>query len=332
MHEYRSKRDTQHLPRGFVTPEKAKAQAEVLCNTVRKRFRHLSRKFRRQDIDCFRLYDWDSPDIRVVVDWYAGHLVVAEYERIQTGPEYLPQMANAVAAVLNVPAQKLHIRRRHTKIASGPRYTKIDSRGERFQVRERNLRFWVNVSDFLDTGLFSDHRDTRVILAKLAPGKSFLNLFSYTGTFTCAVAAGGAKTTVSVDRSETYLYWAKDNLVSNGLWGSQHTLAQSDVTKYLAHALHKGLRFDLAFVDPPSFSKDELAGTAFDVIKDHPQLLKEVLKVMQPGSDLFFSTNHQRFVSNFEGLAVKDITALTPKTIPEDYRNRMVHSCWHIKV
>ena len=332
MYEYRSNRDKQLPPKGFVTPEKAKAQAQVLCNTVRNRFRHLSRKFKRQDVDCFRLYDWDSPDIRVIVDWYAGHLVVAEYERIQTGPEYLPQMASAVAQALNVPAQNIHIRRRHTKISTGPRYTKIDSRGERFEVRERNLRFWVNLSDFLDTGLFSDHRDTRVILAKLAPGKNFLNLFSYTGTFTCAVAAGGAKATISVDRSETNLYWAKDNLVLNGLWGSQHALVQSDVMKYLSAAFRKGLRFNLAFVDPPSFSKDELAGTAFDINRDHPQLLKEVLKVMQPGSDLFFSTNHQRFEPNFEGLAVKDITALTPKTIPEDYRNRMVHSCWHMKV
>ncbi|MDD5195273.1 MAG: class I SAM-dependent methyltransferase [Candidatus Omnitrophica bacterium] len=321
----------QNLPRGFITPEKAKRQAETLANSVKNHFRHLSKRFNRQGIHCFRLYDWDSPDIRVVVDWYAGHLVVAEYERIQTGPEYLPQMANAAAQALGVPPEKVHIRRRHTNTVEGPRYAKIDSRGERIEVHERNLRFWVNLNDFLDTGLFSDHRDTRAIIIKLSAGKDFLNLFCYTGTFTCAAAAGGCASSVSVDRSKTYLDWARDNLALNGFLRKQHTLIQADVMSYLAAAHKRGERFNLAFVDPPSFYKDERAQVSFDINRDHPQLLSETLKLMQPGSDLFFSTNHQRFAPQFENLAVKDIAALTPKTIPEDYRNRMVHSCWHMK-
>ena len=317
--------------KGFVTPEKAKAQAEILSNTLIKTFRHLSRRFRREQIDCFRLYDWDSPDIRVVVDWYAGHIVVAEYERKQTGPEYLPQMAKAAGLALKVPLEKVHIKRRHTNVVGKPRYAKMDSRGERVEVRERNLRFWVNLNDFLDTGLFSDHRDTRVIINKLAAGKDFLNLFAYTGTFTCAAAAGGAKTTVSVDRSESNLAWARDNVLVNGLQGRQHSFVQSDVLKYLEHICRRGQRFTLAFVDPPSFYQDEKANMAFDVNRDHPELLRAVLKIMEPGSDLFFSTNHQRFEPQFDGIGVKTIVALTPKTIPEDYRNRKVHSCWHMK-
>jgi 23S rRNA G2069 N7-methylase RlmK/C1962 C5-methylase RlmI len=318
-------------PRGFVTQEKAKIQAEVLANSVAKRFRHFCKRFKRQSIDCFRLYDWDSPDIRVVVDWYAGHLVVAEYERIQTSLEYLPQMANAAARALGVPPEKIHLKRRHTNVADGPRYEKIDSRGERFEVRERNLRFWVNLDDFIDTGLYSDHRDTRVLVAGIAPGKDFLNLFGYTGAFTCAAAAG-AKTTVTVDRSSTYIDWAKDNLILNGLWAPKHKLIQADAMSYLAQAYRKNERFDLAFVDPPSFYKDSREQAAFDINRDHPQLLRDVLMIMRPGSDLFFSANHQRFEPQFEGLPVKDIVKLTPKTIPEDYRNKNIHNCWRMKV
>lgn len=320
-----------HNLKGVVTPEKAARQAEIFSNTLRKHFRHFAKKFKRQGIECFRLYDWDAPDIRIVVDWYAGHLVVGEYERLQTGPDYLSQMASAAALALNVPPDKVHIRRRHTKAAQGPRYTKIDSSGKRFEVRERNLRFWVNLSDYLDTGLYSDHRDTRVIIAKLSPGKDFLNLFAYTGAFTCAAAAGGAKSTVTVDRSRTYLAWAKDNLALNGLEGKQHIFTRSDAITYLYNAYSKGQRFSLAFVDPPSFFKDEFARVSFDINRDHPELIRNALKVMRPGSDLFFSTNHQRFEPRFENIAAKQIIKLTPKTIPEDYRNRNAHNCWHIK-
>ena len=331
MYQQYSNSESASLPRGFVTPPKAKAQAQDLANSVRKKFRHLSKRFKRQGIDCFRLYDWDSPDIRVVVDWYAGHIVVAEYERIQTGSQYLPQMAAAAGLALNVPQDNIHIKRRHTNIKEGPRYKKMDSRGERLEVRERNLRFWVNLDDFLDTGLFSDHRDTRSLITKLAAGSDFLNLFAYTGAFTCAAALGAAKTTVTVDRSQTYIAWAKDNLVLNGLWGPQHALAQSDAMRYLAYAWRAGLRFTLAFVDPPSFFKDANQQIAFDVNHDHPALLRAVFQVMQPGSLVFFSTNHQRFVPRFDDIPAKDIVELTPKTIPQDYRNRSIHRCWQMK-
>ena len=155
-----------------------------------------------------------------------------------------------------------------------------------------------------------------------------MNLFAYTGSFTCASAAGGAKTTVTVDRSETYLNWARDNLELNGLGGPQHELAQSDVSKYLLKAQRTARRFTLAFIDPPSFFQDRQKGISFDVVRDHPQLIKDVLYVMVPGSMVFFSTNHQRFEPRFAGLPVKDLKELTPKTIPEDYRNRRVHRCW----
>lgn len=327
----RKSSDKKPLPKGFVTPEKAEYHAQILSNRVRKRFRHLSRRFKRQDIDCFRLYDWDIKEIRAVIDWYGGHLVVGEYERLQTGPNWLPQMAAAVAQALNVPKEKIHIKRRHTKTKDGLRYKRMGTKESRFEVRERNLRFWVNLDDFLDTGLFSDHRDTRVIVGKMAEGKDFLNLYAYTGAFTCA-AAGGARTTVSVDRSSSYLEWAKDNLELNGLWGARHALVQSDVMKYLDEASRKNLQFSLAFVDPPSFYQDHRREVSFDINRDHPELISKVLRVMSPGATVFFSTNHQRFEPRLEGLAVKEIVELTPSTIPEDYRNKRVHRCWRMTV
>jgi len=314
----------------MITPEQTKYHAEILSNRVKKRYDHLRKRFAREGIDCFRLYDWDIPEVRAVVDWYAGHLVIAEYEREQTGPEWLPKMAKAVAQVLNIPPEKMHVKKRRTKTEEGPRYHKLDSKGSRFKVSERQLQFWVNLDDFLDTGLYSDHRDTRVIISKLSEGKDFLNLFAYTGAFTCAAAAGGAKTTVTVDRSATYQHWAQDNLELNNLNGPQHSFIQSDVLKYLAEAHKKGCKFTLGFIDPPSFFQDQMAGAAFDINVDHPDLIRSVLKVMAPGAQVFFSTNHQRFEPRLENLAVKDLRELTPKTIPEDYRNRQVHRCWQM--
>ena len=310
--------------------EKIESQARILANRVHKRFRHLSRRFRRQGIECFRLYDWDIPEVRAVVDWYAGHIVIAEYERRQTTPDWLPRMAQAVAGVLDIPLERAHMKRRRTKTEDQPRYGRMSCRGERFKARERNLYFWVNLDDFLDTGLYSDHRDTRVIVGKLAEGRDFLNLYGYTGAFTCAAAAGGAKTTVTVDRSDTYLKWARDNLELNGLWGKQHSLIQSDTVKYLKQAQHDGQRFNLAVVDPPSFFQDHSRGVSFDINRDHPALLKDVLKVMAAGSEVFFSTNHQRFSPRLEGLPIKKLVELTPATIPEDYRNRLAHRCWRL--
>ncbi|MBN1586090.1 MAG: class I SAM-dependent methyltransferase [Candidatus Omnitrophica bacterium] len=320
------------LPKHFVTPEKAEHHAQILSNRIRNRYRHLSRRFRKQGIECFRLYDWDIPEVRAVVDWYAGHVVIAEYERLQTGPWWLPRMALAVAETLKLSMDQVYVKRRRTGPGKEdrPRYSRLDSRGERFPATERDLKFWINLNDFLDTGLYSDHRNTRVLIREIAQGKDFLNLFAYTGAFTCAAAAGGAKTTVTVDRSETYLQWAQDNLKLNELWGTDHELIQSDVPRFLSQAQKEGRRFDLAFVDPPSFYKEQSRDLCFDINEDHPGLLKSVLRLMKPGSTVFFSTNHQRFEPRFEGLPVQELKELTPRTIPEDYRNRKIHRCWRM--
>ena len=185
-------------------------QAGMLADRVRKNFRRLHRPFERDGVGAFRVYDWDVPEIRAAVDWYEGHLVVAEYERAQTreAAGWLEAMGSAAASALEVPAERVHLKRRRTRPAQGSRYGRLGHTGERIAVRERGLRLWTNLDDFIDTGLFPDHREMRARVRAEAHGSEFLNLFGYTGAFTCAAAAGGARRTVTVDTSEAYLAWA----------------------------------------------------------------------------------------------------------------------------
>ena len=296
----------------------------MLENRVRKNFRRLHRAFEHAQVGAFRVYDWDIPEIRAAVDWYEGHLVVAEYERTQTqqATRWLEEMGAAASRGVAVPPERVHLKRRRTRPASGQRYERLARSGERLAVRERGLRFWVNLDDFIDTGLFPDHRETRALIREEARGKRFLNLFGYTGTFTCAAASGGATATVTVDTSGSYLSWARDNLELNGLAASAHELVREDAREFLARG---GRLFDLCVVDPPSFST-RAGAPDFDVQRDHRELVEAALKVLAPGGVVYFSTNHQRFESRLDGLAAEDITQ---ETTPPDYR-RTPHRCYRI--
>lgn len=307
-------------------------QAEMLANRVRKTFARLHPRFERRGIGAFRLYDRDIPEIRAAIDWYEGHLVVAEYARQQTDrlPGWLPAMADAVAAALGVPPDRVHLRRRRTRPASGPRYERLAPPGPPIVVREGDLRFLVDLDARLDTGLFADHRETRARVRAESGGRRFLNLFGYTGTFTCAAAAGGAIATTTVDRSAVALRRAQENLARNGLWNPRHELVRADVAPFLARARAAGRTWDLGLLDPPSFSTRR--GTpAFDVQRDHRELIERTLEVLAPGGVLYFSTNHQRFEPRLEGLPA-EVREITGETIPEDYRNRTVHRCWRMTV
>jgi len=309
-------------------------QARMLANRVRKRFKHLSRRFDRQNIEVFRLYDWDIPEIRAVVDWYGGHLVIGEYIRRQSVPQWLPAMAQAAAAALDVPMEKVHLKARWAGKQEGQRYERLDHTNKKFVLFERDLKFLVNPYDFVDTGLFSDHRDTRQMVREMAVGKDFLNLYCYTASFSCYAARGGARRTVSVDRSEGNIQWARENMVLNGLDPVANRLVQAHAFDYLQSARKKGLRFDLAVVDPPSYSTTKTRDLTFDVLRDHPRLLELVVSVLKAGATLFFSTNHQSFQPNLSGLKISDVREITSRTIPEDYthKRKTIHRCWQITV
>jgi 23S rRNA (cytosine1962-C5)-methyltransferase len=314
--------------------EKYRRQADMLANRVRKRYQHLRKRFARQQIDVFRLFDRDIPEIRAAVDWYAGHLVVAEYLRRQSTPDWLPMMGVAAAEALGVPPEHLHLKLRRSGRQDGKRYERIDTTDRKIIVRERDLRFYVNLDDFVDTGLFADHRDTRLMVRDMAAGRDFLNLFCYTGSFTCYAAKGGARSTASVDRSESAIAWTRDNLALNGIAAESHALAQSHAADFLEAARRLGTRFDLAVVDPPSYSTTRNQGDEFDVLKDHAALLAQVVEVMRKGATIFFSTNHQNFEPRFEALAIDSAAEITEETLPEDYRckHKRIHRCWRMIV
>jgi 23S rRNA G2069 N7-methylase RlmK/C1962 C5-methylase RlmI len=316
-----------------VTPEEVARHAELLANRVKKNHRKLHKAFERERVGAYRLYDWDIPEVRAVVDWVEGHLVVAEYERTQTADveDYVGALARAAGVALGVPEAKLHTKQRRTQPKEGPRYPRLGEGGPRLKVRERQLTFWVNLDDYLDTGLFADHRDTRRMVGQRSRGKRVLNLFGYTGTFTCWAAHGEAEHTVTVDSSERYIAWAKDNLELNELWDPRrHELVVSDVEHYLARAAREDLRFDIIIVDPPSTST-RYGARDFDVLRDHPALLAALRHRVADGGWVLFSTNHQRFEPRLEGLPYASVEEITERTVPRDYRNRTIHRAFELR-
>ncbi len=318
----------------WASQKKIEDQALMLANKVKKRYKHLRKRYHRQNLEIFRLYDWDIPEIRAVVDWYAGHLVIGEYSRKQSQKNWLPIMGQAVAKMLQVPKNKLHLKIRRSGFKEGKRYNRINTINKKIAMSERDLTFLINPTDYVDTGLFSDHRNTRQMVKERVKDKTFLNLYCYTGSFTCYAAKGGAKKTVSVDRSETAISWVKENLELNGLYGPHHTLIQKDTLDFLAAATPEYQNFDLAVVDPPSYSTTRVTGQHFDIAKEHPRMLNAVFKRMKPGATVFFSTNHQNFNLKTTHLLPTNITEITHKTIPEDYENKrkQIHRCWEIIV
>jgi 23S rRNA (cytosine1962-C5)-methyltransferase len=319
---------------------KFKNQAAMLANRAKKRFKHLFKRFKRQNISIFRLYDWEIPEIRAVVDWYDGHLVIAEYTRQHSVPKWLPMMAEALATALDVPMEKVHLKERRVGKRDGKRYERLQQTNAKIEMNERDLKFLINPYDYVDTGLFSDHRNTRQMIREAAGGKDFLNLYCYTGSFSCYAAKGGARSTVSVDRSDTAITWARENMELNGLNPETNVLVQSPTFEFLEETAEQNLKFDLAVVDPPSFSTSRQDNEDFDILRDHPRLLSVVIKVMKPGSTIFFSTNHQDFSIQMGKLAarefqeIQEINEITSRTIPEDYqqKNKTIHRCWQIQL
>lgn len=300
----------------------------LLCNRVVKRLRALRAQMAAQGVNAFRLYDWDIPEVRAVVDYYDGRLVVGEYVRTQTvGVPWLETMADGLAEALDIAKADIHLRRRQTRPESGPRYERLDAQRIEHVVAEGPLRFLVNLSDYLDTGLFLHHRKTRRMLAKEAQGKKLLNLFGYTGSMAVAAGCGGAVRTVSVDASKTYIEWAGRNLELNQLTQDVHGLVRADVDRYLSESPE---RFDIVFLDPPSFSTRFGEGD-LDVQRDQRRLIERNLERLQPDGVLYFAPHHGRFEPNFAGLPVRSIRELTRESTPADFQRRPLHRLFRMQ-
>ena len=312
--------------------EEARRQAEEFANRLKKLARHL-RRWPARGITCYRLYERDIPEVPLVVDRYEDALHLAEFERPheRTAAEHadwLDLMVRTAAEALDVPREAVFMKYR-------PRQ-RGDSQYERFgdeqvirTVQEGGLKFLVNLSDYLDTGLFLDHRLTRGVVQQAAAGKRFLNLFAYTGSFTVYAAAGGAASTTTVDLSANYLDWAAENLRINGLAGSQHSFAREDASGYLESLGPEDL-FDLAVVDPPTFSNSKRLDYDWDVQRDHIPLLNRLIDHMAPSGVIYFSTNSRRFKLDEAALGGVTIREISKQTVPEDFRNKRIHRCWRM--
>jgi len=312
-------------------------QAADFRRRLAKRFRHLSKWARRQGIEAFRVYDRDIPEIPLAIDWYAGWLHAAEYDRPHERTDiehdvWLDRMVEAAADELGVPPGRVQLKARRRQ-RGGTQYEKVAERKAVLSVREGELAFEVNLSDYLDTGLFLDHRITRSLVRAEAVGKRMLNLFCYTGAFSVYAAAGGARETVSVDLSNTYLDWTRTNLARNGFTDAGcHRTVRDEARAFLLHRSRRGeTPFDLVVVDPPTFSRSARSESPFDVERDHAELLSLVASNLAPGGTVFFSTNYRRFHLAAERLAEQyAIREITARTLPEDFRDRRPHRAWRL--
>lgn len=310
-----------------VAPQQASRavseNAQMFANRLVKNQKRLKKWLKLSGETCYRLYDADMPEFALAIDRYGDRVHVQEYaapssinpaqaqKRLFDALEVLPD-------ALGVDSSKVYIKRRERQTGTA-QYQKRDASGERFDVREGDARLWVNLRDYLDTGLFLDHRPVRRMLGEMASGKRFLNLFCYTATATVQAALGGASDSVSVDMSNTYLEWAKDNFTLNELDLRLHRVVRDDCFRWLETA---NAEFDLIFMDPPTFSNSKKMRDTLDVQRDHPRLVELAMARLAPGGTLVFSNNQRRFKLDdalSERYAVEEITS---RTFDPDFQRR----------
>ncbi len=312
------------------------AHAEMFANRLKKNARHLAKWARKNQLQCYRVYDADLPDYAVAIDIYGDYVHVQEYAPPANidplkASERLDEVMKVVPAVLAVAAENVVLKLRQKQRGTN-QYEAQAALRQRFEVEENSLRFWINLTDYLDTGLFLDHRITRQMLAETARNKTFLNLFAYTGSATVYAAAGGAKSTTTVDMSNTYLGWAKDNMQLNGFVGEQHRYIRADILAWLDEQSTGDLRFDLIFVDPPTFSNSNKMEGVFDIQRDHITLLQKIAGLLTAEGEIFFSTNRRDFRLDTEALTGLQIKDISKATLPVDFeRNPKIHYCWRIR-
>ncbi|PSK94103.1 class I SAM-dependent methyltransferase [Taibaiella chishuiensis] len=307
---------------------------QAFANRLQKVNRHIAKWAKRQGISCYRIYDLDMPEFPFCIDRYDACVHVAEYKANHRMPDeehtaWLEECMNVIASVLEVPVTHIYLKERRRLSRRTEQYEKVATESKKITVQEDGLQFLVNLTDYLDTGLFLDHRPLRKTFRAEAAGKSVLNLFSYTGAFSVYAAAGGAEQVTTVDLSNTYLQWARENMDLNGLMeGDKHTFVQSDVMDFLKQA--PADTYDLVFVDPPAFSNSKKMKGTWDTQRDHPALLYLLLKAVKSGGIVYFSNNLREFSPSFDKLAAASIKDISLQTIPEDFRNKKIHHCYRI--
>lgn len=347
-------------PKGSETgSEKALGgRVEMFRNRLRKNLARILPWAQKRGIEALRLYDRDIPEVRLIVEKYREaeressrdpgreHIVLWEYARRDEAeqeackpdpeqaaePRFLDGVIAAVSELCEIPPERVHVKRRERQRGSA-QYQRLQRGAPELIVREGGHRFLLNLTDFLDTGLFLDHRETRALVQRAAAGKRVLNLFAYTGSFTVYAAAGGALRSVSMDLSSTYLDWAGRNFALNRLDPLRHLRVRADVLAYLrAPSSIPEARgpFDLIVLDPPTFSNSKRMDGTLDVLRDHPYLIERCMALLSPGGALLFSTNHSGFrlrADELPGIRSRDLSA---DTLSRDFRETQARRCFWI--
>lgn len=308
------------------------SKLQMLENRLVKVYRHIGKSARRQQITCFRVYDDDINEFPLSIDKYEDHVYISEYDRPHGMDEeaheaWLDASLEVIGKVLEVPGNHIWVKQRQRKASRTEQYEKVSFENHEIIAHEAGLKFKVNLSDYLDTGLFLDHRITRGMVRDSAKDMKVLNLFCYTGSFSVYAAAGGASEVVSVDLSKTYLAWAEENMQLNDLKGN-FQFVHADVLQYLDTL--PADYFDLVVLDPPTFSNSKRMKEILDIQRDHVAIVNKVLHTTKPGGTVYFSNNYRRFQLENDQILASSIKDITAQTIPFDFQQKLIRKCYKI--
>ncbi|HLG39939.1 MAG TPA: class I SAM-dependent methyltransferase [Chitinophagaceae bacterium] len=303
-------------------------------NRLAKVFRHKRKMAGKLGISCYRVYDHDLPEFPFCIEFYGDKLYVAEYKRHHNMTEeehdkWIEKSLSVINETLGIQNENIFLKLRQRKQGRLGQYQKLDDKQREFIVEENGLKFIVNTGDYLDTGLFLDHRSTRKMVQEQSKDRKVLNLFAYTGSFSVYAASGGADEVISVDLSKTYLEWAKQNMELNGFTGSSgFQYIHADVKQYVKTIPLN--YFDLIILDPPTFSNSKRMEDFLDIQRDHTELINDCLRGMKEGGILYFSTNFKKFVLNRVGINASSVKDITMATTPFDFEGKLERYCFKI--
>lgn len=310
--------------------------AQMFANRLKKNSRKLNKWLKQSGVSCYRLYDADMPEYAVAVDVYDDAIHVQEYAPPadvdeQQANKHLTEVRQALRQLYPDSGKKLFFKERRRQKGDN-QYQRQQTRSREnatFTVHEGRGKLEINLSDYLDSGLFLDHRPVRQLIAKMAKGKRFLNLFCYTAAATVQAALGGASSSLSIDMSNSYLEWAGRNFSLNDMDKVRHQLLREDCVEWLAKGIGE---YDLIFLDPPTFSNSKKMDSILDIQRDHAQLIDEAMAILAPGGTLVFSNNFRKFSMDDSVIAKYQVENITDATLDPDFqRNRKIHNCWLIK-
>lgn len=306
---------------------------DMFMNRLSKVFKHRDKIARKQQISCFRIYDLDMPEFPLCVDKYGDYIHVSEYKRNHTlddlqYDEWLYHSIEIISTVTSTNKENIFVKERKIIQSRNDQYTKTNESKNEVVVIENGYQFLVNFQDYIDTGLFLDHRITRKMVGDISQGKRVLNLFAYTGSFSIYAAMNGAEEVHTIDLSNTYIQWAKRNFEINNLDPSQYIFSAADVMKTLPELPQ--YYFDIIICDPPTFSNSKKMDGVLDTQRDHVWLINQCLRLLKEGGKLFFSTNYSKFKMDVESLHTDQIKDITRQTTPFDFEGKLNRFCYLI--